>query len=374
MNSIQLKHKFNQYKVKALLAIIAILFIKIIFSWGELLLEKQNQEIEMPVKIIKTNELFNENINYILEKGEKGKEVITNKIWKNGIKEFYKREVIIEAKVQKELKGTMNFDDKKTEINNLVWDYILSINNKDYKKSQKFYTKFSQAWEKSTKTNFSTILKIKWNLKLLSTEPLYDFYTSTSITKTVLEGNVFDTILNENFTKWNLYSYFEDWKFKILNPEYISLQNNTKPQSQFIEGTSSNKTHFLNLRINKVIVKFPNKLYFSIIAKVTENVLFNKIKIELVNKTTKEVLYKSKINYKDISSKSQWKKWVVNWKIWYKTSFWIPIEFWKENYASIMDKLIWSNWQLELEKFELKLTPENDLDIFLNYKPLVFKL
>jgi len=34
----------------------------------------------MPVKIIKTNELFNENINYILEKGKKGKEVITNKI------------------------------------------------------------------------------------------------------------------------------------------------------------------------------------------------------------------------------------------------------------------------------------------------------
>ena len=120
MNSIQLKHKFNQYKVKALLAIIAILFIKIIFSWGEFLLEKQNKEIEMPVKIIKTNELFNENINYILEKGKKGKEVITNKIWKNGIKEFYKREVIIEAKVQKELKWTMNFNDKKTEINNLV--------------------------------------------------------------------------------------------------------------------------------------------------------------------------------------------------------------------------------------------------------------
>jgi len=374
MNSVQLKHLYHKHKCKVAIFFIIILFIKALSSWTILLLEKVEKKIEMPTSIIETNELFSESRNYILEKWKEWKALVTNSIDKDWIKKLYKTKIIKEAIEQKELKWTLNFDNYKLSINNNIWDYILNLNKKNYKWIQNLYTKFSKAWEISSKTNFNKLLKMKWNFKVVETIPLYDNYSSKAITKTKVIWELYDSVLDKTLKEFEIYSYFENNEFKILNPEYISLETNSEGIEQFVEGTNSNKSHFLELKINKAILKFPNKIYFSILAKSTENVLFNKIKIELINIKTWEVIYKNKINYKDISFKSSWKKWIVNWKIWYKTNFWAPIEFDEDSYASIMDKMLWKNWKLDLSKFQLNLTPENDLDIFLNYKTFKFKL
>ena len=62
---------------------------------------------------------------------------------------------------------------------------------------------------------------MKWNFKVVETIPLYDNYSSKAITKTKVIWELYDSVLDKTLKEFEIYSYFENNEFKILNPEYI---------------------------------------------------------------------------------------------------------------------------------------------------------
>ncbi len=52
----------------------------------------------------------------------------------------------------------------------------------------------------------------------------------------------------------------------------------------------------------------------------------------LVNSFVLEKYYQWTITYNDISEKAEWTRTVYKWKAWYKTQFYVPIEFKKEDF------------------------------------------
>lgn len=374
MIPLKIKNFFYKHKCKVLLFLLLIALIKGFWAWKTLYLEKVEEKIAMPVNVIETTDLFSESRNYVIIEWKDWKRNITYSIWEDWEKNIFSMETIEEVSEQKELRWTLKFEEYKIKIENNISDYLKKINNKSYE-VQEFYTDFSKTNNSTnTKLNFSSLIKLDWNFLIQETIPLYDYYTEKAITKTIVSWKFKDEILWKTLNEFNIYSYWNWKEFKIINPEYISLRTSEDLKvSNFIEWTLSNKTHFLELQINKMVMNLPNKMYFSILAKSSENVLFNKIKIEIKEKETWTIIYKNKINYKEISEKSNWTKWIVEWKIWYKTNFWIPIEFQKDEFWTIIDKMF-KNWNLDISRFQILLRPENDLDINLNYPEYIFNL
>ena len=376
MNWLELKAKFNKYKCKVALGIIALLFIKAISAWTTYYLEKKEEKIAMPIKEIETSDLFNESRNYIVKKWKDWKKEIVYKVNPKNEKDksIFSMKTIEEAEEQKELKGTFLFKDAKTDVSNKTTDYISYLNKKDYKKANWMYIKFSNAWVENTKTNFEKILLIKDNLRVVKVEPLYNVYTSKAIIKVTANWKIEDKLLEKKESNWNLY-YYKDWdKFKLLNPEYIYLPVPFLKNSKLIEWDISHKSHILEMQIQKIYLQFPNKLYFKIGSKVSENVLYNRIKLEIINKKTKEVLFSKKYDFYEFNKKAKWKKWVVAWKMGYKITYWLPVIFDNNTFGTIIDKMMDNNWNLKLRDYEVKLTPYNDLDILLNYPSYSFNL
>lgn len=364
------------YKDKLYLWTIILLFLLLILKDGSnYYLETVEEKVPRPITTIDSTDLFNQSIPWVLEEGVDWINKVTYKIkeW-TSTKTRYKTEVIVEKKEQKEKQGTLDYAQYKVQIENTVSSYIQALQNKDYKTALSYYYSLTTHNNPDiTKYNYENLFKISGNPIITNTEPLYNYSSSKAITVTNIKGDFFDAILNKKLTIWNIYTMWNWKEFKILNPEYLSLAIKSTFNEKLIQWTNINRSHYLGLEVSNFFIKFPQKIFFSLNAKITENVLFNKVKIELLNNKTGEKYYQGTVVYNDITEKAEWVRTVYKWKSGYKTTFWVPIEFKKENFSTIYDKM-YKNNQLDVWELMLSIRPINDGDPYLNYKTYKFNL
>lgn len=371
----KIKLLWNLHKEKVLYWIIVLLLIALASkNWGNYFLETIEETTKMPIKTVETSDLFDQSMPWVVKEWKDWVKKVTymteEATWN---KEIYKTESVVEKETQEEIEWTLKFSDYKVQIQNQISDYLLSLKNWDYQKAMTYYLDFTNHHSTDvTKYNFTTLFKVKWNFLIQDSIPLYNYSTSKALVKTTITWDFYDSVRWKDLTSWDIYSLWNWSEFKILNPEYLSLISSWISDEKMIPWTQTNKSHYLNLEINKFFINFPNHLYFALTAKTTENVLFNKVKVKLENKETWEVIYDDTITYNDISEKAVWKKTIFKWKSGYKTFFWIPIEFKKENFSTIYDNL-YENGFFNISKYKLTVKPINDNDPYLNYEDFMFE-
>lgn len=364
------------YREKLYIWAIVLLLLALIAKWGSnYFLETITETVPKPITTVDSTDLFNQSIPWVLEEWVDWVSKVTYKT-KEGTneKEKYKVEVVTEKKEQKEKQWTLEYSQYQVQIQNNVSWYIQSLQNKDYKTALGFYYWLTTHNNGDvTKYNYENLLKINGNPIITSTEPLYSYSSSRALTVTNLEWDFDDAVLGKKLTTWQIYSIWDWAEFKILNPEYLSLWIKWGEVDKLIQWTNISKSHYLWLEISNFLIKFPQKIYFSLNAKTTESVLFNKVKVELSSNKTWEKYYQNTVTYNDITEKAEWSRAVYKGKAGYKTKFWVPMEFKKENFSTIYDKM-YKEWQLDLSDLILSVKPVNDSDPYINYEVYKFNL
>lgn len=378
-----LEYHKNKILIWTICFLLLMLFLK---SWRETILETKEELIPMTTNSVLSNNQFNKSTAYVLEEGYNWKKKVTYKTYSDGSKEVFKTEVIEDSKEQKELQWTLEYSEYKVQIQNLVSQYLLNLQNKRWNEANNDYIKFSKVQfleDQETQNNF--VQRFKINSQPLITEfiPLYDHYSTRALVKTIIQWKFNNILLNKIENTWEVYSVWDWGSFKILNPEYINLLSDSVEKERVVWWTTSNKSHYLNLTLSKLYLNWPNKLYLYMEGKTSSDTLFNKVKVALykkketyneesdsasqqVNLEKVELLFSDTIIYRDMSERASWRRTNYKWKSWYRTEFFIPIEFDKKNFFAIYDRMMKKD-KLDLSQFIITLEPINDSDPNLKY-------
>lgn len=364
------------YKEKIYIWVIIFLLILLAAKNGSnYFLETITETVPRPINTVESTDLFNQSIPWVLEEWVDWVSNVTYKTkeWTT-TKEKYKVEVVTEKKEQKEKQWTLDYSQYQVQIGNNVSTYLQAVKNQDYKSAIWYYYDLTtHNSPEITKYNYENLIKINWNPIITSTEPLYNYSSSKAIAVTNVDGDFEDLVTWKKFTTLSIYSIWNWKEFKIFNPEYLSLPVKWWFLDKLVQWTNTSKSHYLGLEVSKFFIRFPNKIYFSLNAKTTENVLFNKVKVEVTNNKTWEKYYQWTVTYNDISEKAEWIRTVYKWKAWYKTMFYVPIEFKKEVFSTIYDKM-YKDWQFAINDIQISIKPINDSDVYMNYSVYKFNL
>jgi len=372
-----LKLKLFLRKYKLQLGYVLAFFFFLLYlwkGWDILYVEREEEVIPRPITYINSPDLFTESNPFVLKEGKEWLQEVYYTIGE-GDREYLKNEIIESSEKQTEIKGTLKYTDVKVDIQNMISNYLNDLTNKRYSELNNYYTSFSTSNLKTSEDNWNTIRKPKSNFIIEELTPLYNVNSSRAIVRITAKGNYYDSIKETNQSILEIYALY-DWdlgEFKILNPEYIPVTLRTEASLQLIEKTRSSPTHNLELDLKRMLVNFPNRFLFELDVRSSDNVIFNRIKIELREKETGDVIYEEKQDYKDFNPDVQWGTTIFQKRIGYSTSFWLTLDFKDSEFWTIYDQLLLSD-NLHLTPYELVLTPINDSFTTIDYPEYTFDL
>ena len=373
---LKLKLLFLKYKCKISIFLIFFLFVSLLLKGGVYYLEKKKEVVPRSVSYIESKDIFSDSTPYVIKEGQDGLRETTYKIWKDWSEEVYDYKELKPMKEETRMRGTLRYKDYEVDIRNQITKYIGDVINKRFNKLNSYYIDFSKVEISDSKKNWLKLMKIKGNFILDKTTPLYEYYSTKAITKTKLNGEYYDSIKRKKFNYLNVFSIYDSKKgeFKIINPEYIELDINTRDNNHkivnLISSVNKYSAHNLEIEIKKEYLKFPNHLLFYLENHLSKNIKYNRVKIELYKEW--KLLYSEKKEINDFNKetfgKTNWRK-----KSAYKLNYWVDIDFDKKHFSTIYDKIM-ENWILKMNKLILKITPINDSDVSLDYPTYEFKL